>query len=55
VHPASPMQKWIDEGTFVPMTDDEIVSEIRLLVSCLEEMHSYFSCGDFSRGIWGQA
>jgi len=51
VHPASPMQKWIDEGTFVPMTDDEIVAEIRLLVSCLEEMHSYFSCGDFSLNL----
>ena len=33
------------------MTDDEIVSEIRLLVSRLEEMHSYFSCGDFSLNL----
>jgi len=51
MHPASPMQKWVEEGTFVPMTDDEIVSEIRLLVSHLEEMHSYFSCGDFSLNL----
>ena len=51
MHPASPMQKWVEEGSFVPMTDDEIVSEIRLLVSRLEEMHSYFSCGDFSLNL----
>ena len=51
VHPASPMQKWIDEGTFVPMTDNEIVVEIRLLVSRIEKIHSYFSCGDFSLNL----
>ena len=51
MHPASPMQKMVSEGSFVPMTDDEIVSEIRLLVSHLEEMHSYFSCGDFSLNL----
>ena len=51
LHPASPMQKWVEEGTFVPMTDDEIVSEIRLLVSRLAEMHSYFSSGDFSLNL----
>jgi len=51
MHPVSPMQKMVKEGTFVPMTDDEIVSEIRLLVSRLEEMHSYFSCGDFSLNL----
>lgn len=51
LHPTSPMQKWVEEGTFVPMTDDEIVSEIQLLVSHLEEMHSYFSCGDFSLNL----
>jgi hypothetical protein len=51
MHPASPMQKMVKEGTFVPMTDDEIVAEIRLLLSHLEEMHSYFSCGDFSLNL----
>ena len=51
MHPASPMRKWVEEGSFVPMTDDEIVSEIRLLVSHLEKMHSYFSCGDFSLNL----
>ena len=51
MHPASPMQKKVEEGTFVPMTDDEIVAEIRLLVSLLEEMRSYFSCGDFSLNL----
>ncbi|HBA55463.1 MAG TPA: radical SAM protein, partial [Syntrophorhabdus aromaticivorans] len=42
MHPASPMQKMAQEGTFVPMTDEEIVAEIRLLVSCFDEIHSYF-------------
>ena len=51
MHPESPMQKMVQEGTFVPMTDEEIVAEIRLLVSCLNEMHSYFSCADFSLNL----
>jgi hypothetical protein len=33
------------------MTDEEIVAEIRLLVSCVEESHSYFSCGDYSPNL----
>ena len=33
------------------MTDDEIVGEIRLLVANLNEMHSYFSCADFSLNL----
>jgi hypothetical protein len=41
----------VDAGTFVPMTDEEIVAEIRLLVSCLDEIHSYFSCGDYSPNL----
>jgi hypothetical protein len=45
------MKKMVDEGTFVPMTDEEIVAEIRLLVSCLGEIHSYFSCGDYSPNL----
>lgn len=51
MHPLSPMVKMIEEGTFVPMNDQEIVAEIRLLVDCLEPMHSYFSCNDFSLNL----
>jgi hypothetical protein len=51
MHPQSPMQKMVQEGTFVPMTDDEIVGEIRLLVANLDKMHSYFSCNDFSLNL----
>jgi radical SAM superfamily enzyme len=51
LHPQSPMKKMVDEGAFVPMTDEEIVAEIRLLVSCLDEIHSYFSCGDYSPNL----
>ena len=51
LHPRSPMKKMVDEGAFVPMTDEEIVAEIRLLVSCLDEIHSYFSCGDYSPNL----
>lgn len=51
MHPQSPMQKMVREGTFVPMTDDEIVAEIRLLVHHLDSMHSYFSCNDFSLNL----
>jgi hypothetical protein len=45
------MQKMVQEGTFVPMTDEQIVREIRLLVSHLEKMRSYFSCNDFSLNL----
>jgi len=51
MHPASPMKKMVEDGTFVPMTDEEIVEEIRILVSCLDTMHSYFSCADFSLNL----
>lgn len=51
LHPKSPMKKMVDEGTFVLMTDEEIVAEIRLLVSCLGGIHSYFSCGDYSPNL----
>ena len=47
MHPLSPMQKMVREGTFVPMADDEMVGEIRLLVEDLDEMHSYFSSQRF--------
>jgi radical SAM superfamily enzyme YgiQ (UPF0313 family) len=51
MHPQSPMQKMVKEGTFLPLTDDEIVVEIRLLVNHLDRMHSYFSCNDFSLNL----
>ena len=51
MHPESPMQRMTEEGTFAPMADDEIVGEIRLLVATLTEMHSYFSCADFSLNL----
>ena len=51
MHPQSPMQKMVTEGTFVPLRDDEIVAEIRLLVHHLDSMHSYFSCNDFSLNL----
>jgi hypothetical protein len=51
MHPQSPMQKMVREGTFLPLTDDEIVAEIRLLVNHLDPMHSYFSCNDFSLNL----
>ncbi len=51
MHPLSPMQKMVREGTFAPMADDEIIAEIRLLVENLDEMHSYFSSNDFSLNL----
>jgi radical SAM superfamily enzyme len=51
LHPRSPMMKMVDASTFLPMTDEEIVFEIRLLVSCLDEIHSYLSCGDYSPNL----
>jgi len=51
MHPLSPMNKMVEEGTLVPMTDPEIVEEIRLLVADLRQMHSYFSCGDFGLNL----
>jgi len=51
MHPKSPMQKMVQDGSFIPMTDEETVSEIRLLVKHLDEMHSYFSCNDFSLNL----
>ncbi|MDD5206442.1 MAG: radical SAM protein [Desulfobacterales bacterium] len=51
LHPQSPMMKMVEEGSFKPMTDEEIVREIRLLVSCLDPIHSYFSCGDYGPNL----
>jgi len=51
MHPMSPMQKLVEDGTFVPMADDEVVEEIRLLVENLDEMHSHLCCADFSLNL----
>jgi radical SAM superfamily enzyme YgiQ (UPF0313 family) len=51
LHPKSPMQKMVQDGTLIPMNDEEIVVEIRLLVASLDEMHSYFSCGDYGPNL----
>jgi radical SAM superfamily enzyme len=51
LHPQSPIQKMVLEGTFVPMTDEEMIVEMRLLVASLDEMHSYFSCGDYGPNL----
>lgn len=51
MHPLSPMVKMVEDGTFVPMNDQQIVAEIRLLVECLEPIHSYFSSADFSLNL----
>jgi len=41
MHPLSPMQKMVRDGSFIIMTDEEVVREIRLLIENLKEMHSY--------------
>jgi hypothetical protein len=51
VHPLSPLQRMTDEGVFEPMTDAEIVAEIRLLLKHLAEMPAHFRCGDFSLNL----
>jgi radical SAM superfamily enzyme len=51
LHPRSPMMKLVEQGSFIPMTDEEIVAEIRLLVSSLDPIHSYFSCGDYGPNL----
>ncbi|HOP48465.1 MAG TPA: radical SAM protein [Desulfobacteraceae bacterium] len=51
MHPMSPMQKMVEDGTFIHMSDEEVIAEIRLLVENLDEMHSHFRCGDFSLNL----
>jgi radical SAM superfamily enzyme YgiQ (UPF0313 family) len=46
MHRKSPMQKMVEDGTFLPMTDEEVIRETRLLLEHLNTMHSYFFCGD---------
>jgi radical SAM superfamily enzyme YgiQ (UPF0313 family) len=50
-HPMSPFQKMIEEGSFEPMNDEEVVKEIRLLLENLDDMPAYFKCGDFSLNL----
>jgi radical SAM superfamily enzyme len=49
--PSSPMQEMAAEGSFVPMTDEEIVAEIRLLLANLKEIPAHFHCADFSLNL----
>ena len=51
MHPKSPLQKKVMDGTFIHMNDDEVISEIRLLLEQLDEMPAYFRCGDFSQNL----
>jgi len=49
------MRKMINEGSFEPMNDKEVVEEIRLLLENLDEMPTHFRCGDFSLNLLMQA
>jgi len=49
--PDSPMESMVDDGRFAPLGDLEIVAEIRLLLSHLDEMPSHFRCADFSLNL----
>ena len=49
--PNSPMETMVDDGRFTPLGDLEIVAEIRLLLSHLDEMPSHFRCADFSLNL----
>jgi hypothetical protein len=51
IHPLSPLERMAAEGAFEPMTDAEIVAEIRLLLERLDEMPAHFRCGDFSLNL----
>jgi len=51
IHPMSPLARMAAEGDFEPMTDAEIVKEIRLLLENLEEMPAHLHCGDFSLNL----
>ncbi len=49
--PNSPMETMVDDGRFTPLGDLEIVEEIRLLLSHLDDMPSHFRCADFSLNL----
>ncbi len=49
--PNSPMESMVNDGRFTSLSDLEIVEEIRLLLSHLDEMPSHFRCADFSLNL----
>ena len=49
--PNSPMESMVDDGRFTPLSDLEIVAEIHLLLSHMDEMPSHFRCADFSLNL----
>ena len=49
--PMSPMDAMAVDGRFIPLGDLEIVQEIRLLLSVLDDMPSHFRCADFSLNL----
>jgi radical SAM superfamily enzyme YgiQ (UPF0313 family) len=51
VHPMSPIQRMINEGSFIPLSDEEVVEEIRLLLENLDEIPAHFRCNDFSLNL----
>ena len=51
IHPMSPLQRMVDEGLFEPLSDEEVVVEIRALLENLDEMPTHFRCGDFSLNL----
>ena len=51
IHPLSPLQRMIEEGTFEPMSDQEVVEEILLLLENLDKMPTHFRCADFSLNL----
>ncbi len=51
VPPKSPFEKMVNEGAFTPLSDEETVKEIRLLLENLDEIPSRFRCGDFSLNL----
>jgi radical SAM superfamily enzyme YgiQ (UPF0313 family) len=51
LHPQSPINRLMAEGEFVLMNDEETVEELKCLVTALDEMHSYFSCGDYGPNL----
>lgn len=51
VPPMSPIQRMVDEGSFIPLNDEEVVKEIRLLLENLDEIPARFRCGDFSLNL----
>lgn len=46
--PNSPMEAMVGDGRFTPLGDLEIVEEIRMLLSQMDNMPSCFRCADFS-------